>query len=68
MLVGGVDGRPSLVAGDFEVQLVDELSLAQQDVHVDMVLTVKTRATRRARWRCCPVPETRCEGGTGRPA
>jgi hypothetical protein len=39
---GGVDGCPSLVAGAFEVQLVDELPLPRHEVHVDLVLTEKT--------------------------
>ncbi len=41
-LLGGAGRRPPLVAGAFEVQVVEGLPLARQDVLVHLVLTDKT--------------------------
>ncbi len=38
-LLGSSDRRPLLVAGAFEVQVVDELPLARHDVLMDLVVT-----------------------------
>ncbi|CAA9462832.1 MAG: 5-formyltetrahydrofolate cyclo-ligase [uncultured Rubrobacteraceae bacterium] len=40
-LLGGAGGLPPLVAGAFEVQVVDELPLDPHDVLVDLILTEK---------------------------
>lgn len=40
-LLGGAGGRPPLVAGAFEVQVVEELPIARHDVPVDLILTEK---------------------------
>ena len=50
LLSGGLADRTPLVAGAFEVQIVDEVPLDQHDVPVDVVVTEEGTHLRKDRW------------------